>query len=167
MAQILQPLLAFTEIFNSTQKRATASFKVKLTQSELIEAISPIPGIRYTAHLRLEVIRVVPQPSIGVPSWLESTATLQIKRLNVKLPTLGLGLPLPFSLSKEFRYELVPAEPAVWDNLHAVITLFRSSSLFGQRRTVPVYSNTTNYLRLTLGNLANPQPNGVRIPPPT
>jgi hypothetical protein len=163
MATILQPSLAFTEIFATTQERATASFRVRFTQAELNAAGAPKSKIRYTAQVRLEVIRVVPVPSIGTPSWLESTVTLQTTTVKVKLPTVGWIT----SLSTDFRYGLVPADPAVWDSLHVVITLFRSFYLAGVLLAVPVYSNTTNYLRLTLGNLANPQPNGVIIQPPS
>jgi hypothetical protein len=176
MAAIEQPTIEFT---NNFQSRVKVSFRVKFASAELQGGVPTSwlgryggylpPGLgplyAYSAQIILKVIRIIPQPFVRgtPPPPLPDPVTLQSTSITVSLPTSGNTT----SRSATFNYALGPDDALTFDHLHAEIRLFRRSrfgidlpSVF----TFPTDTTLTNFLVLTLSDLANPQPDGTAIP---
>jgi hypothetical protein len=71
------------------------------------------------------------------------------------------------SRTTTFDFALGPDDPFTFDHLHAEIRLFRRSRVginLPSVLTFPIDTKFTNFLVLTLSDLASPQPDGTVIP---
>lgn len=175
MATIEQPTIEFT---NNFQSRVRVSFRVRFSGTELQGGVSTSwlgryggylpPGLgsfyTYSALIVFKVIRIIPQPFVKgtPPPPLPDPVTLKSTSVTVSLPTSGNAT----SRTATFDFALGPDDPLTFDHLHAEIRLFRRSRLIDLPSvlTFPIDTKLTNFLLLTLSDLANPQPDGTVIP---
>lgn len=173
MASIHQPHIDFTSNF---QLGVVVSFQVKFTSTELGGGVSSSwkglhqnlfqpnlpPAYSYSAKVLLKVVHAVPQPYIrgDPPPPLPDPFTFKVTTLPVPLPRSGNVR----SLSTQFTYALGINNNLVSDHFHAEIMLFRRLTILPTSFSFVVDSKITNFLDLTVSDLASPQPDGFVIP---